>query len=129
VSRTILSGDSSEPYPHHASLLFPPPMRLLAARPQRKIAPMSGSTTQSQPVRASEEDYVCCFCEMDLFYGTETARRRAIRRLKAEQKRKEQIKIKAKNVAEGKGTLKDEEDDYEDDEEWCGEGDAQGRCT
>jgi hypothetical protein len=51
--------------------------------------------------------------------------------LKAEQKRKEQIKIKAKNVAEGKGTLKDDGDDYDDeeDDDWCGDGDGHGRCT
>lgn len=121
--------DPYEPYPHHESLLFPPPMRLLAAVPQRKTAPLPGTISETRPVRPAEDDFICCFCEIDLFYSSEKVRKRAIRRLKEERRRKEHIRSKAKDVAEGKGTLKDEESDYDEDEEWCGDEDGHSRCT
>lgn len=120
--------DPYEPWPHHEFLLFPPPMRMLATRPQRKTAPMPGAAPGPQPIRAAEDDFICTFCELDLFFGTEKARKRAIRRLKAERKRKENIRNKAKDVADGKGTLKDDESDFDDDYS-CGEDDGTGRCT
>ena len=126
--KALAQSDPYEPYPHHASLLFPPPMRLLATGPQRKTAPLPGSAPTSRPSRAAEDDFVCCFCEIDLFFGSENARKRAIRRMKAERRRKDNIRNKAKDVAEGKGTLKDDETDFEDDYS-CGDDDGTGRCT
>ncbi len=104
-------------------------MRLLSARPQRKTAPLPGIPTTTQPVRPAEDDFICCFCEMALFFGTEKARKRAIRSMRAEIKRKETIKTKAKNVAEGKGTFRDDDDDDYDDYDDCGDDDGHGRCT
>jgi hypothetical protein len=97
-------------------------MHLLAARPQNNTA-----TPLSRP---AEDEYVCCFCEYDLYYGTERQRRKAIRARRDEMKRKENIKVKAKNVAEGKGKLKEDEEDEEeyDDEEECVD-DGYGRCS
>lgn len=96
-------------------------MRLLSARPQS-----NASTPLSRP---GEDEFICCFCEYDLFYGTERQRRRAIRKRREEMKRKESIKVKAKNVADGKGKLNDEEDDDDyDDEEECVD-DGYGRCS
>ena len=69
-----------------------------------------------QRVRASEEDYICSFCEYDLFYGTERQRKAAIRRRRQELKRKENIKNKAKHVADGK-TTKEDESEYDDDDD------------
>jgi len=84
-------------------------MAFLAARPG------------SARVRPSEDDYICCFCEYDLFYGSESRRKAAIRKRRQELKRKENIKNKAKNVAEGKGKI-NEESEYED-------GDEDGECA
>lgn len=74
---------------------------------------------------------MCCFCEMSLFFGTEASRRRAIRRLKAEQRRKIALAVKAKNVAEGRPSHDDddEESEYEDDDDMCHEDGDQGRCS
>ena len=128
-SRKVLNPtDPYEPWPHHEFLLFPPPMRMLATRPQRKTAPLPGAAPGPQPTRAAEDDFICTFCEIDLFFSTEKARKRAIRRLKAERKRKENIRNKAKDVADGKGTLKDDESDFDDDYS-CGDDDGTGRCT
>ena len=85
------------------------------------------SSEQSQPVAITEDDYICCFCEMQLFYGSESTRRQAIRRLKKEQKRREIILTKAKSVAEGKGSHEEDLTDHEDGDS-CGE-EGYGRCT
>ncbi|WVQ77688.1 hypothetical protein IAR50_007378 [Cryptococcus sp. DSM 104548] len=131
-SRTVSpQGDPFEPYAYHFDLISPPSMRFLATRPERVTAPLPGAPQKRTLVRPSEDDYVCCFCEYDLYYGSERARRRAIRSRKAELKRKEAIKTKAKNVAEGRGTFKnesDEEDEEDEDEEGC-EDDGHGHCT
>jgi hypothetical protein len=132
-----MHGDPLEPYPWHDTLLFPPSMAFLSARPASRadagdvevdaagIAPMT--------VRPSEDDYLCTFCEYALYYGTEAERKRAIRMRRRELKRKQTIKNRARNVAEGKGkgNLGREEEDEEWDEEGCegGEGGCHGRCS
>jgi hypothetical protein len=132
-SRSVSPHDDPyEPYPLQSSLLLPPPMRLLSARPQRKTAPLPGAAPVAQQVRPAEDDYICCFCEMALFFGSEKLRKRAIRSRRAELKRKEAIKTKAKNVAKGKGMFRDDDDDddYDDDyEDDCQDGAGCGRCA
>jgi len=93
-------------------------MAFLAARPN------------GQQVRPNEDDYICCFCEYDLFYGSEARRKAAIRKRRQELKRKENIKNKAKNVAEGKGK-NNEESEYEDgdDEGECEDHEGYGKCS
>ena len=98
-------------------MLFPPPMKFLAARPQRKTAPLPGQPAPV-PIRPSEDEFTCCFCYYALYFGSEKLRKWAIRERRREIKRKDAIKQKAKNVAEGKGMNDDEEeDDYDDDED------------
>lgn len=105
-------------------------MRFLSTRPRTRNPGPSG---QPQPQRPSEEDYICTFCEYTLFYGSEEARKRAIRSRRRELRRKQTIKTRAKNVADGKGkgNLGREEDDWDEDEDG-GEGGAEGchgRCS
>jgi hypothetical protein len=80
------------------------------------------------PVRPSEDDYICCFCEYDLFYGSERRRKAAIRKRRQELKRKENIKNKAKNVAEGKGKINESEYEDGDDDGEC-EDQGYGKCS
>ncbi|KAL0247126.1 hypothetical protein I308_104161 [Cryptococcus tetragattii IND107] len=133
--RSVLANQSNphhvdnypyEPWPNHFDLISPPSMRFLATRPQRATVPLPGAPQRRVTVRPSEEDYICCFCEYDLYYGSEKARKRAIRRRRRELKRKEAIKAKAKNVAEGKGVLKDDSEEDDDDDE-CDD-DGHGQC-
>ncbi|ORY35486.1 hypothetical protein BCR39DRAFT_591955 [Naematelia encephala] len=122
-------GDPFEPYPHHESLAFPPPMRLLAVRPPSKATSVSGQPNPVRLVRPSEDDFICWFCEYELFFGSENARRRAVRRLRAEVRRKESIKAKAKNVAEGRGNLREDEESFDEDDDECGDDHSHGRCS
>ncbi|WWC93507.1 hypothetical protein V866_000342 [Kwoniella sp. B9012] len=157
-SRTVSPhGDPYEPYSSHLSLFNPPPMVFLATRTRHKPKAQQASNEltvnndinvdYNPDIRPNEDDFICCFCEYDLYYSTEPMRKKAIRRRKKEIKRKEMIKNKAKNVAEGKkGSLRnesdydsqeeDEEEDEEDedgfaedsDEDNCHD-DGHGRCT
>ncbi|OWT38552.1 hypothetical protein C366_04485 [Cryptococcus neoformans Tu401-1] len=127
-SRTVSPHrDPYEPWPNHFDLISPPSMRFLATRPQRTTVPLPGAPQRRVVLRPSEEDYICCFCEYDLYYGSEKARKRAIRRRRRELKRKDAIKAKAKNVAEGRGVLKDDSEEDEEDDE-CDD-DGHGQCT
>lgn len=104
-------------------------MRFLSTRPRTRHPGPSG---QPQPVRPSEEDYVCTFCEYTLFYGSEEARKRAIRARRRELRRKQTIKNRAKNVADGKGkgNLGREDDDWDEDEDGdAGTEGCHGRCS
>ncbi|WVR09533.1 hypothetical protein IAU60_006602 [Kwoniella sp. DSM 27419] len=103
-----------EPYPHHLTLLSPPSMMFLAARPRPKG---SVATDELYTVRPGEDEYICSVCEYDLYYGSEKLRRAAVRRRKREIKRKQTIQNRAKNVAEGKGKIDEDEDDYETGED------------
>ncbi|WVQ95029.1 hypothetical protein IAU59_002121 [Kwoniella sp. CBS 9459] len=137
-SRTVSPhSDPYEPYSHHLSLFAPPSMPFLAVRPRTNFNPDGPFV-----VRPAEDDYICSFCEFDLYYGSEKSRRLAIRRRKREIKRKETIKNKARNVAEGRGKLNENDDeddeDYgsgdedEDEDDFADEkcqDDGHGRCT
>jgi hypothetical protein len=74
-------------------------------------------------VRAAEDDYICCFCEYDLFFGSEAARKRAIRRRRRELKKRRDVKARARNIAEGKV------DEPLDDDEVCEGEDCHDRCS
>nr|XP_018261562.1 uncharacterized protein I303_06000 [Kwoniella dejecticola CBS 10117]OBR83720.1 hypothetical protein I303_06000 [Kwoniella dejecticola CBS 10117] len=148
-SRTVSPhGDPYEPYSSHLSLFNPPSMMFLATRPKRRVTNSNGEEVfMNMDIRPNEDDFICCFCEYDLYYSTEASRRKAIRRRRKEIKRKELIKSKAKNVAEGKkGSLRhdseseydsqgDEYEDDEDDDAFAGDDgdchgdDGHGRCT
>ncbi|WWC90635.1 uncharacterized protein L201_005571 [Kwoniella dendrophila CBS 6074] len=117
-SRTVSPhGDPYEPYSSHLSLFNPPSMMFLATRTRKKVNNQQDQAeTINMDVRPNEDDFICCFCEYDLYYSTESRRKQAIRRRKKEIKRKELIKNKAKNVAEGKkGSLKNNNNDGDSD--------------
>ncbi|OCF75928.1 hypothetical protein I204_03225 [Kwoniella mangroviensis CBS 8886] len=158
-SRTVSPhGDPYEPYSSHLSLFNPPPMVFLATRTRHKPKALQASNEltvnndinvdYNPDIRPNEDDFICCFCEYDLYYSTESMRKKAIRKRKKEIKRKEMIKNKAKNVAEGKKSSlrnesdydsqeEDEEDEEEEDEDGFAEDsdqdnchdDGHGRCT
>ncbi|KLT44608.1 hypothetical protein CC85DRAFT_283543 [Cutaneotrichosporon oleaginosum] len=123
-SRPIPTTDPYEPWPGHSSLLFPPPMRVLAARP--------GGKDQ----RPGEDEYICWSCQYALFYGSEALRKHAIRQRRAEIKRREKLKARAREVATGTRPYRpggdDDDEDYDDeeDEEDDDDDDAcEGRCS
>ena len=131
-------GDPLEPYPWHDNLLFPPSMAFLSARPASRTrsddVQVDAAGVAPMTVRPAEDDYLCTFCEYALYYGTEAERKRAIRMRRRELKRKQTIKNRARNVAEGKGkgNLGREEEDEEewDEEDECEDGDGcTGRCS
>lgn len=107
-------------------------MRVLSYVPRRKTAPLPGQPAPPPFVRPPEDAFICTFCETALFFSTDKSRKRAVRMLKAEAKRKERLKEKAKSVAEGKGGLKAFDSEYDDDDEddECGDDDGCGlRCS
>ncbi|WWC71501.1 uncharacterized protein I206_105459 [Kwoniella pini CBS 10737] len=132
-SRTVSPhGDPYEPYASHMSLFNPPPIMFLATRPKRRVTNSNGEEVMmNMDIRPNEDDFICCFCEYDLYYSTEAQRKKAIRRRRKEIKRKELIKSKAKNVAEGEDEYDDEEDDdaFAGDDGDCHGDDGHGRCT
>ncbi|RXK35069.1 hypothetical protein M231_07689 [Tremella mesenterica] len=117
-----------ESYASHANMLFPPPMRFLSARPRRKTAPLPGAPP-IVPIRPAEDEYTCCFCDYALFFGSEKLRKWAIRERRREIKKKDVIKQKAKNVAEGKPMNDGQEDDYDDDDDCEDDEEHDERCT
>lgn len=93
-------------------------MRVLAARPGAKDA------------RPGEDDYICWSCQYALFYGSEALRKNAIKQRRAEIKRREKLKARAREVATGTrpyrpgGDDDDEDDEEDDDDDAC-----EGRCS
>lgn len=121
-SRPIPTSNPYEPWPGHAALLFPPPMRVLAARPGAK------------DTRPGEDDYICWSCQYALFYGSEALRKQAVRQRRAEIKRREKLKARAREVAMGTRPYRpggDDDDDYDDEEEEedDDEDECEGRCS
>lgn len=133
-SRPVPVADPYEPWPHHAALLFPPSMRILAARPGGK------------DVRPGEDEYICVSCQYTLTYGSEALRKQAIKQRKAELARREKLRARAYDATHGGshrvrrhshdgghgGDGDEDDEDYEDeDEDGCGDedDDGAGRCT
>lgn len=77
-------------------LFFPPPTRFLNARP-------GGKQPKENEIAANSDEYVCCFCEYDLFYGSEALMEKTIRRRKKVLERRSKASAKARNVVDGKG--------------------------
>lgn len=109
-------------------LFFPPPTRFLNAKPGRKGAPESADARREMPARSTaetDEEYVCCFCEYDLFFGSEQAMDKAVRRRKKVLDRRQKAQEKAKGVMAGKGLRSETKStgdggDSEDDERCAG---------
>lgn len=120
-------------YAWHASVLFPPSLRFLAAR-------------NRLPVR--ENEYVCFPCEVALYYASEASRRRAVsarfRALARFDPRLRRRRRKGRCTArraEGEAGEEYDDEEYDDDEEYGDEGEdgeggeeghwaqSGGRCT
>lgn len=87
-------------------LFFPPPTRFLNAKPGRKDVGAEGRRreTAARPgADPTDEEYVCCFCEYDLFFGSDQAMDKAVRRRKKVLERRQKAQEKAKGVMAGKG--------------------------
>jgi hypothetical protein len=87
-------------------LFFPPPTRFLNAKPGRKDA--GAEVRRREPAARpgadqTDEEYVCCFCEYDLFFGSDQAMYKAVRRRKKVLERRQKAQEKAKGVMAGKG--------------------------
>lgn len=87
-------------------LFFPPPTRFLNAKPGRKESSGANGRRRETPRPAADptdEEYVCCFCEYDLFFGSDQAMDKAVRRRKKVLERRQKAQEKAKGVMAGKG--------------------------
>jgi hypothetical protein len=116
-------------------LFFPPPTRFLNSKPRR-----SEDETQGKPARrreparpsaeATDEEYVCCFCEYDLFFGSEQAMDKAVRRRKKVLERRQKAQEKAAGLIAGRGLRSKPArgDGDPDDDERCAGGE-QCRCA
>lgn len=87
-------------------LFFPPPTRFLNARSGHKETSDAAGRRRETPRPAADptdEEYVCCFCEYDLFFGSDQAMDKAVRRRKKVLERRQKAQEKAKGVMAGKG--------------------------
>lgn len=81
-----------------ANLLFPPPIRFLSAQPARY---RSSNATPPGPDDPTSEDYVCCFCDYELFYGSSAQSKKAVEKRKKMLARRRRAKERASGVANG----------------------------
>ncbi|GHJ90235.1 hypothetical protein NliqN6_6637 [Naganishia liquefaciens] len=110
-------------------LFFPPPTRFLNANTGTKDTTHADGRrreTARPAAETTEEEYVCCFCEYDLFFGSEQAMFKAVRRRKKVLERRQKAQEKAKGVMAGKGlrtkskSTGDDGGESEDDERCAG---------
>lgn len=95
-------------------LFFPPPTRFLKARSGKSTAGTARDANASEPAEASNpnsgdpnnEEYMCCFCEYDILFGSDRLLERGIRRRKKLLERRDKVNEKAKGVVDGKGLPK-----------------------
>ncbi|KIM44801.1 hypothetical protein M413DRAFT_442769 [Hebeloma cylindrosporum] len=90
----------------NANTLWPLPLRFLSS----EIPPRRGSRAKSNPAPTSvpliqlthpAEEWICAFCEYDLFYGEDAAYRRAVRNRKKILKRRRRARERAAAAASG----------------------------
>jgi hypothetical protein len=93
------------------SLVSPLPVRFLSAklpppRDQREASPTTGpppaSAAATPPPAEAVEEWICPFCEYNLFYGDERAFQRAIRSRKKILRRRRRARERAAAAANGK---------------------------
>lgn len=125
-------------------LFFPPPTRFLNARPRPKgrgegldyrstVAKSEPPQPNSINPETGEEEYVCCFCEHDLLFGSNALMLKAVRRRKKLLERRTKASEKAKGVVDGKGLGKNKsgrkaEGEVDENGEMCPGGDK-CRCN
>lgn len=126
------------PGQHGAVSLWPLPMRFLAAevpsRTQESGKKRPPPSTPLAQVTQPTEEWICAFCEYDLFYGNEDAYRRAVRNRKKILRRRNRAAERAAAAASGTvGTsaakvapsqLQDEDYDGHERNKMSGHGDA-----
>lgn len=103
----------------------PLPLRFLSAdippRRRGKKASPSGTAAGPQLTNPAEE-WICAFCEYDLFYGDDAEYRRSIKSRKKILKRRKRAREKAAKAASGNSTLKGPqgktEEGYDDEALW-----------
>jgi len=90
------------PGQHGAVGLWPLPMRFLAAEvPSRTQENDKKRPPPSTPLTQPTEEWICPFCEYDLFYGNEDAYRRSVRNRKKILRRRKRAAERAAAAASG----------------------------
>ncbi|EPQ56662.1 hypothetical protein GLOTRDRAFT_138329 [Gloeophyllum trabeum ATCC 11539] len=98
------------------SFVSPPPLRFLAAEIPPRRRKKSEVTPAALPTNPADE-WICPFCEYDLFYGDEARFRRAVRNRKTILKRRRRARERAAAAASGKGSARapEKKDAVDDD--------------
>ncbi len=109
------------------NLVSPHPLVFLAAEPaRRRKAKTTPDITSSIPPVQPTDEWICCHCEYNLFYGDEAALRKAVKARKTLLKRRRRARERAAAAASGQakprtsgGHRRDDgsEEGSEDDEE------------
>ncbi|KAG8946654.1 hypothetical protein FRC04_011548 [Tulasnella sp. 424] len=114
------------------SLISPHPVQFLSAEPRRRTKKSSKGSdgnkenarptvTSSLPPVQPADEWICSFCEFNLFYGDDAALRRAVRARKSLLRRRRRARERAAAAASGQGKLlsasarKGEESDGEEE--------------
>lgn len=112
-------GSQSANQANNPNTLSPLPLRFLSAEiPARRRKRSQGTQPTAQIANPSEE-WICAFCEYELFYGDEQDYRRAVRHRKKILRRRRRAQERAAAAASGNSTLKkggsrEEEEEEED---------------
>jgi hypothetical protein len=88
------------------NLVSPPPVRFLAAEiaPRRRKKTVPAPAPSMAPLNQPEDEWICAFCEYNLFYGEEPAFRRAVRSRKKILGRRRRARERAAAAASGQKT-------------------------
>ncbi|KAF8159853.1 hypothetical protein B0H34DRAFT_655742 [Crassisporium funariophilum] len=91
----------------NANTIGPLPLRFLSAEiPPRRRKKSSTPAVPSIQLTHPTEEWICAFCEYDLFYGEDPAYRRAVRSRKKILKRRRRARERAAAAASGTSTAK-----------------------
>ncbi|KDQ50740.1 hypothetical protein JAAARDRAFT_41828 [Jaapia argillacea MUCL 33604] len=97
--------NSSQANLNAQNFLGPPPLRFLSAEipPRRR---KKSDMPSSLPVTNPAEEWICPFCEYDLFYGDDQRFRRAVKSRKKILKRRRRARERAAAAASGKNAVR-----------------------
>jgi len=121
---------------HQQNLISPLALRFLSAQlpPKRRGPAPAGNAAATSQLTTPGDEWICAFCEYDLFYGDEARFHRAVRNRKKILKRRRRAREKAAATASGTkaagaGTVSsqgEEEGGADDDESRSDGGDGRG---
>jgi len=103
------SGPNAQGQANTNNNIWPPPVRFLSAQiPPRRKSKKSGSAKAPPLVQSTNpaDEWICAFCEYDLFYGDDASYRRAVRSRKKILKRRRRARERAAAAASGTSTTK-----------------------